>query len=152
IVGIVGDVLSNLNAPPEPALYLPLNSGRFEYGSLVVRSASDLTSLALPIQKEIARMDPDLPVSDILTMEQIIGKSTASAMFDASLVLFFAVLAPVLAAVGLYSLLSYLVTQRNKEIGIRIALGAERRAVLQFMLLEGLRPVLIGLLIGLIGG
>jgi predicted permease len=152
IVGIVGDVLSNLDAPPEPTAYLPLNSGRFEYGSLVVRSALDATSLALPIQKEIARMDPDLPVADILTMEQIIGKSTASAMFDASLVLFFALLALILAAVGLYGLLSYLVTQRNKEIGIRIALGAQRRAVLQFMLLEGLRPILIGLLIGLIGG
>ena len=152
IVGIVGDVLSTLNRPPEPAVYLPLNSGRFEYGSLVVRSSLDATTLALPIQKEIARMDPDLPASDILTMDQIIGKATDSAMFDASLVLFFAVLALLLAAVGLYGLLSYLVTQRKKEIGIRIALGAQRRAVLQLMLVEGLRPILIGLTIGLIAG
>jgi len=152
IVGIVDDVLSNLDSPPEPTIYLPLNTGGFEYGSLVVRSSLDVTSLALPIQKEIATMDADLPVSDVLTMGQIIGRSTAGAMFDAFLVFFFAAVALLLAAVGLYGLLSYLVAQRNKEIGIRIALGAQRHAVLQLVLVEGLRPILIGLLIGLIGG
>ena len=152
IVGIVGDVISNLDAPPEPTMYFPLNFGRFGYGSLVVRSSRDVTALALPIQKEIAALDPDLPVSDVLTMEQIIGKSAAGARFDAVLVLLFAVLALILAAIGLYGLLSYLVTQRTSEIGIRIALGAQRPAVLRLMLLDGLRPIAIGLLLGLLGG
>jgi predicted permease len=152
IVGIVGDVLSNLDHPPEPIMYFPLNYGRFGYGTLVVRSAHDVTALALPIQKEIARMDADLPVSDVLTMEQIIGKSTASAKFDAVLVLLFAVLALLLAAVGLYGLLSYLVTQRTNEIGIRMALGAQQSDVLQAILFDGLRPTLIGLLAGLVAG
>jgi predicted permease len=152
IVGIVGDVLSNLDSPPEPTMYFPLNLGRFGYGSLAIRSTKDVTALALPIQKTIAGLDPDLPVSDILTMEQIIGKSTASAGFDAALLLFFAVLALLLAAVGLYGLLSYLVTQRTNELGIRIALGAQRGSVLRLMLVDGLRPTALGLLLGLIGG
>jgi predicted permease len=152
IVGVVGDVLSNLDRPPEPTMYFPLNFGRFGYGTLVVRSTIDATTFALPIQKEIARMDPDLPVSDVLTMEQIIGKSTAGAKFDAVLVLLFAVLALILAAVGLYGLLSYVVTQRTNEIGIRMALGAQQSDVLQSMFLDGMRPIMLGLLAGLAGG
>ncbi|HYL63509.1 MAG TPA: ABC transporter permease [Candidatus Methylomirabilis sp.] len=152
IIGIVGDVLSDLDRPPEPTMYFPLSFGRFSGGSLAIRSTKDVTALALPIQKEIASIDPDLPVSDILTMNQIIGRSTASAAFDAGLLLFFAVLALMLAAVGLYGLLSYLVTQRFSELGIRIALGAQRGGVLRMMLVDGLRPTVIGLSLGLIGG
>jgi predicted permease len=152
IVGIVGDVLSNLDQPAEPTMYFPLNSGRFGYGSLVVRSDRDVTALALPIQKEIARMDPELAVSDVLSMEQLIGKSTTAALFDAFLVLLFAVLALVLGAVGLYGLLSYLVTQRTNEIGIRLALGAQRSDVMGILFLDGLRPTVPGLILGLIIG
>jgi predicted permease len=152
IVGIVGDVISDLDRPPEPTMYVPLNFGRFGYGSLVVRSRREVTALALPVQKEIATLDAELPVSDVLTMEQVIGKSAAGARFDALLVLLFAVLALILAAVGLYGLLSYLVTQRIGEIGIRVALGAQRPAVLQMILLDGLRPTAVGLLLGLAGG
>jgi ABC-type antimicrobial peptide transport system permease subunit len=108
--------------------------------------------LALPIQKQIASIDPGLAVTDVLTMEQIIGKSTANAMFDAFLVLLFAALALILAAVGLYGLLSYLVTQRTNEIGIRMALAAQCRGVMGAMLLDGLRATVIGLVLGLFGG
>ena len=152
IVGIVADVRSWLNRPSEPTIYFTLYSGNFEYGSLVARSAKDVTTLALPIQTEIARMDSDLAVSDVLTMNQIIAKSTADAKFSAALVLLFAVLALVLAAVGLYGVLSYLVGQRTNEIGIRIALGAQRPEVMQLMLFDGMQPAGIGLLSGVIGG
>jgi predicted permease len=154
IVGIVGDVLSDLDRPVEPTMYLPLNSGRLEYGSLVVMASAgrDVTTQALPMQKVIAGMNPDLAVSDVLTMDERIGKSTESAMFDAVLVLLFAVMGLVLAAVGLYGLLSYLVTERTNEIGIRMALGAQRGEVMQIMFLDGLRPTGLGLLVGLFAG
>jgi predicted permease len=154
IVGIVGDVLSNLDSPPEPTMYLPFNSGRLEYGTLVAMTdgSHDVTALALPLQKQIAAIDPDLGVSDVLTMDQRIGKSTESAMFDAALVLLFAVLGLLLAAVGLYGLLSYLVTERTNEIGIRMALGAQRSEVMRIMFLDGLRPTGVGLMLGLFAG
>jgi putative ABC transport system permease protein len=154
IVGVVGDVLSNLDTPPEPTMYLPLNSGRFEYGSLVVTARGDqeVTGLALPIEKQIAGIDPSLAVSDVLTMEERVRRSTVSAMFDAVLVLLFAVMGLGLAAVGLYGLLSYLVAERRNEIGIRMALGAGRGEVMTIMFLDGLRPAGIGLLFGLFAG
>src|SRR5208337_3096689 len=94
----------------------------------------------------------DLPVAYVLTLNQLIGASTVEASFTSTLILVFAALSLVLACVGLYGVLSYLVEQRTSEIGIRIALGAQREQVLRLMLLDGLRPALIGLGLGLLGG
>jgi putative ABC transport system permease protein len=132
-------------------MYFPLYSGGWPNASIGVRSDGDVTSLALPIQKVLGELDPDLPVSDVLTMEQSIGRSTMDASFTSSLVMAFALIALVLAAVGLYGVLSYIVTQRTSEIGIRIALGAQRGSVLRLVLSDGLRPAWIGLLLGLAG-
>jgi ABC-type antimicrobial peptide transport system permease subunit len=85
-------------------------------------------------------------------MQQIVGKSTATQSFSASLVVAFASLSLLLAAIGLYGVLSYLVAQRNTEIGLPIALGAQRSEVLRLVLFDGLRPVFFGLLLGLAGG
>jgi putative ABC transport system permease protein len=94
-------------------------------------------------------MDPDLPVSNVMTLRQTIGKSTIGEQFDSLLVLAFGVIALVLAGAGLYGVLAYLVTQRTSEIGIRIALGAQRERVLRVILIDGLRPALVGLVLGL---
>jgi ABC-type antimicrobial peptide transport system permease subunit len=106
----------------------------------------------LPIQEIVQQLDAELPVSDILTMDQLIGKSTLDASFNATLLLAFAAFSLVLAAVGLFGVLSYIVGQRTSEIGIRIAVGAQPSEVLRLMLVDGLRPAGIGLLLGLAGG
>jgi putative ABC transport system permease protein len=152
VVGIVGDTRHRLTENMKPTMYFPLASGIFGRATIVVRSKEDPTPIALPVQKLIAQIDPDLPVSDVLTMEQIVGNETLNASFDADLVLGFAALSLLLAAIGLYGVLSYLVTQRTAEIGIRVALGAQRGEVLRLMLVDGLRPAAIGLVIGLAAG
>ena len=152
IVGVVGDTAYQIGRSTRPMMWFPILAGIPGNSSdsvLVVRSAKDVMSLATPIQKVIASLDPDLSIKSILTMEQIVGESTANSNFTASLVLSFAGLSLLLAAVGLYGVLSYLVTQRTPEIGIRMALGAERKRVLCLMLLDGLRPALVGLAFGM---
>ena len=152
IIGVVGDTIYQIDRSARPMMWFPILAGIPGNSSdsvLVVRSAKDVVSLATPIQKMIASLDPDLPVKNILTMEQIVGESTANSSFTATLVLSFAGLSLLLAAVGLYGVLSYLVTQRTPEIGIRMALGAERKRVLRLMLLDGLQPALIGLALGM---
>jgi predicted permease len=149
IVGIVGDTRYEPAEVPVPTEYLPLDSGFPNYGTLVIRSAHDVDQLALPVQKIVQSMDRDLPVSDVMTMGQLLGKSTGDASFDATLLAVFAGLSLLLAAVGLFGVLSYIVAQRTSEIGIRIALGARREQVMRRVLLDGLRPALLGLLLGL---
>jgi len=129
-------------------LYAIMYQGVPNDATLAVRSSGDVTLLALPIQQVVQQLDRELAVSDILTMDQMIGKSTLDSSFDATLLLAFAVLSLILAAVGLFGVLSYIVAQRTAEIGIRIALGAQRERVLSLVLLDGLRPAFFGLALG----
>jgi hypothetical protein len=94
-------------------------------------------------------MDRDLPVSDVLTMNQLLGKSTLDQSFNTALLVAFATVSLVLAAVGLFGVMSYIAAQRTTEIGIRVALGAKREQVMRKMLLDGIRPAVFGLVVGL---
>src|SRR6185312_5335505 len=151
IIGVVADTLYQVGQPVKPTMYFPILEGETNGlpFTLAVRTDSSPLALSVPIQKEIAKLDPQLPVSDVLTLQQIIERSLGNASLSANLVLAFAVLSLLLASIGLYGVLSYLMTQRSAEIGIRVALGAERKQVLRLMLGDGLRPALYGLAVGL---
>jgi predicted permease len=149
IVGVVGDTLWQVGKPVEPTMYFPMLEGSLVRGqSFAIRTDSDPLAMSVPVQKQIAALDPELPVSDVLTLQQAIGDSLGNASFSATLVLGFAVLSLVLASVGLYGVLSYLMTQRTTELGVRMALGAQRDQVLRLMLFDGLRPAILGLALG----
>jgi predicted permease len=150
IVGVVGDTRHQVAEPIGATMYFPIFAEDSGMGlTLAVRGAGDPLSLSIPIQKKIAELDPELPVSDVYTIRQIIDRSLGNASLSASLVLGFAILSLILASVGLYGVLSYLTTQRTGEIGVRMALGAQRRQVLRLMLGDGLGPAFSGLALGL---
>jgi predicted permease len=149
IVGIVADTLYQVGKPSEATIYFPVLGGNPLGATLVVRTSSDPLALSVPVQKQIAALDPEMPVHDVFTLRQIIEQSLGNANLSASLVLAFAILSLMLASVGLYGVLSYLTTQRTGEIGIRIALGAQRDQVMRLMLDDGMRPALYGLALGL---
>ncbi len=151
VVGVVGDTLYQAGKVAKPTIYAPVLAGQLDRDyTLVVRTASNPLAMSLPAQKEIAALDPGLPVSNVLTMQQILGQSAESASLSATLVLAFAALSLVLAAVGLFGVLSYITTQRTGEIGVRMALGAQRGQVVRLLLGDGLRPALYGLVLGLL--
>jgi predicted permease len=149
IVGIAGDTRYAIGETPRPVQYYPLAAGVETVGTLVIRSSHDLEQFALPVQRIVSEMDPDLPVSDVLTMNQLLGKSTMDQSFNTALLVAFAGLSLVLAAVGLFGVMSYIAAQRTTEIGIRVALGAKREQVMRKVLLHGMRPAVFGLVAGL---
>jgi len=145
VVGIVGDIRYVIGERPAPMQYYPLDAGVETVGTLVIRSSHNVEQFALPVERIVAEMDHDLAVSDALTMDQLLGKSTVDQSFHATL----AALSLLLAAVGLFGVMSYIAAQRTTEIGIRIALGARREQVMRKMLMDGMRPTVLGLVVGL---
>jgi predicted permease len=150
IVGIVGDTLYAIGEEAMPTKYFSVYSGEQNSGMLVIRSNQDVETLALPVQRVIQSVDHDLPVANVLTMQQLLGKSMLDQSFNTTLLVGFASLSLLLAAVGLFGVLSYIVAQRTGEIGIRMALGAPRAQVMRRILFDGMRPAIIGLVLGLL--
>jgi putative ABC transport system permease protein len=152
VVGVVGDVRgSKLGNDPEMEIYCSQYQTPVLEAALVVRTAADPLSLVAPIRRAIQDLDGDLPLDKVQTMEQVVSASLAQNRVKTLLLGIFAALALVLAAVGVYGLVSFSVAQRVHEIGIRIALGARRAEVLRMIIVQGMKMVAIGLAVGLAG-
>jgi len=152
IVGIVGDARQTLSRDPEPTMYFPIYRGNYNFAALMVRAEKDPNLLSLPVQKLMRGLDSDLPAVTVRTMDEMLWGATQSSRFNLTLIGLFAGLAVVLASIGLYGVLAYTVHQRTNELGLRMALGADRSSISTFVIRQGLRPVLIGLIAGIAGG
>jgi putative ABC transport system permease protein len=151
VIGIVSDARRrSLNEPPRPALYLPYTQFVLPYMGAIVRTDRGAGAVASAVKTAVAQVDPDLPIGDVKTMEQIIEDSTGEPRFRSFLIASFAVLALMLAAVGVYGLISFTVTQRVPEIGVRLALGASPRQVFTQVIGQGLKLAVIGVAVGLL--
>jgi putative ABC transport system permease protein len=152
IVGIVGDVkYESLVDEAKPAVYLPHPELTYSFMTLIIRTTGDPSEMAPALRSELRAIDPNQPISDVRTMNQVMSDTLSRARFNTLLLGLFAGLATLLAAVGIFGVMNYSVTLRTHEIGIRVALGAPQGRVLMLILRQGLLLTLIGIGIGLAG-
>jgi putative ABC transport system permease protein len=152
IVGVVADVrTAALDRRPMPQMYRPYTQGAPLDMSFVIRSAEEPRNLARAIQAAVRSLDTNLPPPTLRTMREMVSASMAQRRFQMALIATFAVLALALAMVGIYGVVNYSVQRRTREIGLRMALGAQPGDVMRAVLHEGLRPVVIGMGCGIVG-
>jgi putative ABC transport system permease protein len=152
VVGVVGDVkYSGLAAAPEPTYYLPFHQNTWRGQYIAVRAARDPGTLANAVRDVVASLDKDIPVTRLKTMDELMTASVAPPRFRTVLVTLFAVVGVLLAAIGIYGVMAYAVAERTHELGVRIALGADRASVLRLVLGESMVLAAIGIAVGLGG-
>jgi len=150
IVGVVGDVRSTaLTREPRPEIYVPHGQFGPEFMTVTVRAEAGAGGLLSRIRTEVREMDPNLPLIEPETMEEAVSSQVAPTRFYLFLVALFAGVAVVLAGVGLYGVVSYLVSRRTREIGLRVVLGADRGEIVRMVVVQGLRPAALGMAAGL---
>jgi len=151
VIGVVGD--SRERGPASGTtltVYLPYGANALT-GEFVIHTRSHPLALVPTVRSVIASLDPNLPVADVRSFEEVMQRSVAPQRFNASLLAFFGGLALLLATIGIYGVLSYSMSRRTSEIGLRMALGASRTNILRLTLGQGLRPALVGVVLGAIG-
>jgi putative ABC transport system permease protein len=152
IVGVVEDVkYFGLSEPSDPSLYLPLAQAPFRRISFTLRTTVDPESLVAAVRREIQATDATVPISQVSTMERIVSTSVARERFSMLLLALFAVAALVLASVGVYGVISYGVSQRTAELGVRVAMGAEPEDLVLLILKQGALLAAVGVGLGLVG-
>ena len=152
IVGVIGDVKQlGLESSAKPEVYFPYLQAAAPSMSLVVRTASSPLSLAAAVKTQIQLIDKDLPIDEAKTMQQLLAESTSGRRFNMLLLTVFAVVALLVAVVGIYGVMSYTVTQRTHEIGIRVAVGAQSGDVFRMVIGQGMMLAMIGVAFGLVG-
>jgi putative ABC transport system permease protein len=149
IVGVVPDIHHDgLETKPMPAVYQPYAQNPYAYFSILLRTSGAAASLVKPAEAAVREVDPDQPVHSVSTMDEVVAESYASRRFSTALFTLFGALALVLVAVGIYGVVSFAVTQRLHEIGIRVALGARPAHVVRLVVGEGLRLTIAGVAVG----
>jgi len=153
VVGVVGDIKHNgLTAPPSMDAYVPYAQVPWPYLMIAVRSTMEHGALLSAVRAEVRALDPDMPVFSVRPFQQVLDELLGERRLTLVTLGLFAGLAVLLAAVGLYGVMAYMVTQRTREIGIRLALGARRSDILRLVVGQGTRLALLGVGIGLVGG
>ncbi len=150
VVGVVRDIRHDaMRDKPKPSVFLPYDQNPSMYSSLAIRSSGDPLRLTSAIKAEIQAVDKNLPVSEIRSMDSVLAESIARPRLESTLLSVFAALALILATVGIYGVISYSVSRRTQEIGIRMALGARSGSIAKLVVMEGLLLAAIGLACGI---